>query len=143
MAGTVRYLHYNAAQSAHLARSRTNEQFWGGWRWYKEIGGGFTTDWGAHMFDIAQWGLGMDENGPVEVIPAGYGNRSLLLSMPTVLYDRGITSKDQGCQVLGRQGMDRDIREHFLASDEPVYRLEVSEGAYETQIRTWRTSSTR
>ena len=27
-------------------------------------GGGFTTD-RAHMFDIAQWGLGMDGNGPV------------------------------------------------------------------------------
>ena len=24
---------------------------------------------GAHHFDIAQWGLGMDQSGPVEIIP--------------------------------------------------------------------------
>lgn len=45
-----------------------NEKAWGAWRWYKRTGGGLMTDWGAHMFDIAQWGIGMDRNGPVEVI---------------------------------------------------------------------------
>ncbi len=38
------------------------------WRRYKEFGGGGVTDWGAHMFDIAQWALDMDNSGPVEVI---------------------------------------------------------------------------
>jgi predicted dehydrogenase len=37
------------------------------WRNYKEFGGGMVTDWGAHMFDIAQWALDMDESGPTEV----------------------------------------------------------------------------
>jgi predicted dehydrogenase len=40
------------------------------WRRYREYGGGMVTDWGAHHFDIAQWGLGMDESGPVEILPA-------------------------------------------------------------------------
>lgn len=39
------------------------------WRAYREYGGGMVTDWGAHHFDIAQWGLGMDESGPVEIFP--------------------------------------------------------------------------
>jgi predicted dehydrogenase len=39
------------------------------WRAYREFGGGMVTDWGAHHLDIAQWGLGMDAGGPVEVLP--------------------------------------------------------------------------
>ena len=39
------------------------------WRNYKEFGGGMVCDWGAHHLDIAQWGLGMDNSGPDEVLP--------------------------------------------------------------------------
>jgi len=39
------------------------------WRAFCEYGGGGMTDWGAHHFDIAQWGLGMDKSGPIEIIP--------------------------------------------------------------------------
>ncbi len=39
------------------------------WRHYREFGGGAVTDFGAHHFDIAQWGLGMDASGPVEILP--------------------------------------------------------------------------
>src|SRR5206468_4205648 len=39
------------------------------WRAYREYSGGGMTDMGAHHFDIAQWGLGMDASGPVEILP--------------------------------------------------------------------------
>ncbi len=39
------------------------------WRNYREYGGGMVTDWGAHHFDIAQWGLDADADGPAEIIP--------------------------------------------------------------------------
>ena len=38
-------------------------------RFILDYSGGQVTNWGAHFLDIAQWGLGMDDSGPVEIIP--------------------------------------------------------------------------
>lgn len=37
---------------------------WNSWRHHLDYGNGSQADWGAHQFDIAMWGLGMDGKGP-------------------------------------------------------------------------------
>lgn len=80
--------------------------FWAKWRDYKEFGGGGMTDWGAHMFDIGQWGIGMDHSGPVRVIPPGPGKQSGLIYQ----YENGIEmihQPEQGknyCHFFGSEG---------------------------------------
>lgn len=36
-------------------------------RFFWDYSGGQMTNWGAHHLDIAQWGLGMDDSGPVSI----------------------------------------------------------------------------
>lgn len=139
--GPSEYVHYNAELNPPISLDpEQNEQFWGGWRWYSELGGGFTTDWGAHMFDIAQWGLGIDKSGPVEIIPAGYEDTKFL----TYKYANGVIMTEEpfnekqtkGVKFWGDKGWIEVSREHFLASDDSLLppKTEESEGAYETKI---------
>ncbi|HBK95713.1 MAG TPA: dehydrogenase, partial [Porphyromonadaceae bacterium] len=139
--GPSEFVHYNSQLNPPISLDpEQNEQFWGAWRWYKELGGGFTTDWGAHMFDIAQWGLGMDNSGPVEIIPAGYQDTKFL----TYKYADGAVMTEEpfdekqtkGVKFWGDKGWIEVSRGHYLASDDSLLPPEVekTEGAYETKV---------
>ena len=111
-----------------LLNEKGKEDCWGAWRWYKKTGGGYMTDWGAHMFDIVQWCLGKDLTGPVEVIPPGYSYYKNL----TYKYDNGVEveetkfDKQQGVKVYGENGWIEVHRGKFLASD-PKFDMKVGE----------------
>ena len=117
-----------------------DEKIWGAWRWYKETGGGFTTDWGAHMFDIAQWGLGMDRNGPVEASPIGDGTEFMAFKYAdgTVMTSEPFDDKlTKGVKFWGEKGWIEVARGYFNASDPsfmPPASTEKTDGPYETRI---------
>ena len=51
------------AEWAPYHEQRCHYQF----RFLLDYSGGQVTNWGAHYLDIAQWGLGMDDSGPIEI----------------------------------------------------------------------------
>ena len=88
------------------------------WRNYREYGGGMVADWGAHMFDIAQWALGMDDAGPVEFLPPDVSKR-IPLTMRyangvVMTHEYGIRKKDgNSVRFIGADGVI-DISRSFL-----------------------------
>lgn len=86
---------YNSELSPHISKD-----IFPHWRSYRAFGGGGMTDWGAHHFDIAQWALGMDHSGPVEIHPPDERGYEVL----TYRYGNGITMSrntfDEGHGVL-------------------------------------------
>ena len=128
-----------------LINDKGRDECWGAWRWYQGLGGGYTTDWGAHMFDIAQWCINRDGSGPVEVLPPSHSPYGGL----TYRYDNGVDLAQvdygwgQSLQVFGENGWIRVRRGKFEASspeflpkavDKNVGKNSVAGRTFETNV---------
>jgi len=111
--GPAVYHDYNPTLAPPL-----QEDVWALWRTYKEYGGGGIADWGAHMFDIAQWAMGMDASGPVLFTPPA---KNAVYGL-TMQYAGGVmlSHKDfhrgQAVRFIGSKG-SLDISREFIDSN--------------------------
>jgi predicted dehydrogenase len=92
------------------------------WREYREYAGGGHSDMGAHHYDIAQWCLGMDESGPVEIYPPPSPSE---LEGVAYRYESGVMmihGGPSGCTFIGDNGTLRIDRDHLTSDPAAIVR---------------------
>ncbi|MCH8806535.1 MAG: Gfo/Idh/MocA family oxidoreductase [Planctomycetes bacterium] len=113
---------------------RVGSHYHDGWRRIRDYSGGKMTDWGAHHFDIVQWGLGMDDSGPVEIIPPS--PRQSLEPLPKIVDGTGVSPLDPSWGLKYRYANGIEVvKDHtngllFVGTEGKV---EVNRG----HLRTW------
>jgi predicted dehydrogenase len=117
------------------------------WRWILDYSGGQLTDWAGHHIDIAQWGLGMERSGPVEISGKGVYPREGLYNVPVEYdfnckYANGIEMrvanssqlplKRGGATWYGEKGWINVDRGRFIASDPKILEEVIGENEFHT-----------
>ncbi|MBN2666185.1 MAG: Gfo/Idh/MocA family oxidoreductase [Bacteroidales bacterium] len=126
-------IHYHSDLAPQITLDPVqNETLWGAWRWYLEMGNGYTADWGAHMFDIAQAAIGMDGSAPYEIIPKGYNGTEYM----TFKYKTGVVMTEQpylednpgaqGIKFIGTKGWIEVARGYIGCSDPSLIPAEIA-----------------
>lgn len=102
-------------------------------RFNYDYSGGQVTNYGAHSNDLAQWGLGMDDSGPVEIeyrravwLPAGSLFNTALETEFLCRYANGVElvcrtdKKPVGVRFEGTEGMVETTAYPWQARSEPA-----------------------
>jgi predicted dehydrogenase len=111
-------------------------------RFYSDYSGGQLTNWGAHHIDIAQWGIGADDSGPLEVVAesAAYHPqqwhevtekcRVVFTYADGVKLIVGQGEKDVpgGTTFIGSQGEIRVNRGHLSSTPEEIVKQPIGDG---------------
>jgi predicted dehydrogenase len=127
----------------------------GNWRFISDYSGGQLTDWAGHHIDIANWGLGLENTGPVTIEGKGRANNDGIYDVPveydfTCVYANGITmrvanrarmeqlnpiwqGKDIGILFQGSSGWIHVSRGRLSASDPDILKEKI--GSSEVRLR--------
>ena len=110
------------------------------WRSYEDYDGGGMTDWGAHHFDIAQWALGMDQSGPVAIIPpreSEFRRLTYVYANGTKMVHGGAKPSEAGVEFVGEKGRVCVNRGYLWTDPEELMRTKWGAG----DIRLYESSS--
>ena len=86
--------------------SRAHYEF----RWWYEYSGGKLTDWGAHHVDIATWGMGKTDTGPVSIEPVQVKHPIGFRNGQPTSNDRYNTATEFNIRATYADGMELTIR---------------------------------
>lgn len=127
-------LHYNYQLNPTLG-----DKLWARWRYYKGLGGGDMTDWGAHMFDIVQWALDMDNSGPSELLPPnGSDIKHLTFKYPHgVIMTHEDFGKKHAIQFNGSEGRIEIQRGSLVTDPVSLKDVVIKEG----QLRVYKSTN--
>jgi predicted dehydrogenase len=106
-------------------------------RWIMDYSGGQVTDWGGHHIDIAHWGMGCDETGPVKVAGRGVFPKDGLWDTAVdynfeCRYDNGLTlyvgsnnHYTQGVRFIGDEGWVHITRNRLDANPKRLLKEKI------------------
>jgi predicted dehydrogenase len=105
------------APMAPYCPARTHVNF----RWNYDYSGGQLTDWGGHHPDIAQWGMGTERTGPVEIRnpKATFPPRTDLWNTATAYYFEAIY--ENGVKLIVSDAPDKERGVTFTGTEGKIF----------------------